>query len=575
MSKAESSGSALANEIGLVFAFLFGCLSPVTNAFATEISATPGPQVAQSGVLQQQSIVIAQPTASTPAPEGDKASSRGHDQNGVWKRWKNKLGPASGNKVTNPDVSAILGPPLPNPGDDPGPHKGDSRQLTIFRNTTIPVTTGQTGATSEPSTDQSGKNIFSTANYHAEFSKDNGATWQGLDPFTIFGEQGFCCDQATIYDPSSNRQHWVLQYLPSILPLNASKSLDAKDPSIEDHLVLANSSPGDFINWCPYILRPSDLGRPSDESLDFNDLVVGTHYLYLTTRIIQFQGEDYGLKALALLRFPLLELAACKPAHFDFVLRTDVGEGQNGELRVPQGISDIAYAGANDPHGGQGSIFRLLVWPESSKVVKTIDRAVPPFIYYESGGPQCASEDGVVANWCSDSPRLFATKGGGSLWFSWDAQQYGNKRPFPYTRITQIRESDLAVVGSRDFYGLTVAHVQAAIAADRYGNIGLVDFFGGGKHNKHYFPSAMIAILERNRVAPPAVNFFLSGKGIGCNDGPGPDFTGAWGDFHTIRSWQRRDGTWLATTFVRNDNNVGDCPQRGASVTIKNVVFGR
>lgn len=87
-----------------------------------------------------------------------------------------------------------------------------------------------------PARIKSGQNIFATANYHAEFSKDNGKTWQGLDPFTIFGE-GFCCDQATVYDAAHDRQHWALQYLPSLVT-----------PGVTDHLILASSAGRDFIN---------------------------------------------------------------------------------------------------------------------------------------------------------------------------------------------------------------------------------------------------------------------------------------------------------------------------------------
>lgn len=319
------------------------------------------------------------------------------------------------------------------------------------------------------------------------------------------------------------------------------------------------------------------LGRSSNESFDYNDLVVGTHFLYLTTRVIKFQGSDYEVLAVVLMRIRLDDLAACRPAHYDFVIRTDIGEGEFGELRVLQGITNIAYAGATYPKGGQGHILRVLVWPEKSKVVTTIDRPVPPFVFMYSGDtePNCASEDGVVPNWCVINPGLFAARGGGYIWFiwfAWDVQQYGEQRPFPYTRITQLRERDLALVSSRDLYGLTVAH---SLAADRRGHLAVVDSFGGGKGDRHYFPGSMIGIFD-DILAPPVVDFFLFGRSVGCNTaGPGATFDGAWGDFNTIRNWQGANGLWLATTYVSNDNVVAECPDLGANVTIKNIVFGR
>ncbi len=542
-----------------ILALALGCSG---GAIAAETPPTPGPQRAQSGVLQPGPVVHAQATPPTAASNLGLVLPGAPKWPGHWKIPRTRLHALGVKRAIIADVSAYLGPPLPDPAEN---HPG---RLSLFRNTTVPVTTGKTGAVSEPSTDQAGSNIFATANYHAEFSKDNGKTWEGLDPFSIFGDEGFCCDQVTVYDPRHNRQHWVLQFLPSIL---------GGPPGARDHLVIANSRGGDFINWCPYTITPSTFSRPNDESLDYNDLVVGSHYLYLTTRLIKYPpGQPYVVNAVALARINLDDLAACKPAHYDSVIRTDIGDGEFGELRVPQGITDVAYAGANLPKEGKGRILRILIWPETSQVIRTVDRPVPPFVFMYSDDvePNCASEDKVVSNWCVINPGMSASKNSHYLWFSWDAQQYGDKRPFPYTRLTQIRERDLRVVGSRDLYSRTVAHVLASIGVDSLGNVGLVDSFGGGKGDTHYFPSAMLGILEQNRIASTLVDFFLFGHGIGCFADPRSPTEGAWGDYNTIRNWQGIRGMWLATTYIRNDNNAAQCPQKGASVTIKNVVFG-
>jgi hypothetical protein len=538
---------------------------------------TPGPQAAQSGMLQPEPLVHAKPSAPVKAQGKGLSGSaklrqlRAQTGNRSSNQDQTASSDMSGDTFTNqdqsvvPDVSDALGGPLPDPEDNPAFPPKDPKHLSIFRNTTVPVTTGKTGATSEPSTDQSGRNIFATGNYHAEFSRNNGKTWQGLDLDTLFGP-GFCCDQVTIYDPAHNRQHWVLQYLFSVYNLPG-----------QDHLTLANSASGDFVNWCPYTIAPSTFGRPADESFDYNDLVVGARYLYLTSRTIKLSAPgDYEVTSVMLLRISLDDLAACQPAHYDVVFRTDIKE----QIRVAQGITDIAYAGASSPTDGQGRILRMLVWPENSMEVRTVDRAVPPFSYIVQADPDtvpnCASEDGIVGNWCdfSNSGLLSAARGGGYLWFAWDARQYGDKRPFPYTRITQVRESDLAVSGSHDLYGLTVAHVYAAIAPDRRGHIGMVDSFGGGTGDKHYFPGSMIGILDDISPESPSVDFFLFGKGSGCTFSE-DSTAGTWGDYLTIRGSHTGDGVWTATTYVRNDNTPLLCPGEGASVTIKNINFGR
>ncbi|MFD2078287.1 hypothetical protein [Actinopolymorpha cephalotaxi] len=547
--------------------------------------ATPGPQLARSGVIKPAVPVVADTGAAKAAPDPPSPSAdpqtqkyrRTHsgdaDDEG---RQKGSTPTAVARPVTRPDVSDELGPPLPGPPGLPvrtvsrpvGEHRGEGPRgpdrLSVFRNTTVPVTTGRTGAASEPSTDQSGRNIFATGNYHAEFSRDSGATWTGLDPFTLFGP-GFCCDQVTAYDPGRNRQYWILQYLPSLLG----------GPGF-DHLTLANSAGGDFVHWCPYVITPRTFGRPKDESFDFNDLVVGTRYLYLTSRFIRVQDRGYTVVPLAMVaRISLNDLARCRPAHYDVVLRTDLRLP-----RVAQGITDVAYAASTSPAVGQGRNLRMLVWPENTRVVRTVDRRVPPYIHISpaSGAvdPNCASEDGKVNNWCEfvDSDVLGAARGNGYLWFSWSARQYGARRPFPYTRITKLRESDLRVLDNRDVYSKDVAHVYASLAPDGRGHVGLVDSFGGGTGRRHVFPGGMVGVFDDLSPRIPSVNYFLRGHGGGCTFEEGSS-SGRWGDYLSIRGWPTGDGVWNATTYVRDDNSPNFCPDRRARVTIKNVAFGR
>ncbi len=528
------------------------------------MSSTPGPQRAYSGVLQPQSI--GQAKVWSP---GNSANQAAPGPRNVPRALHKSLPDIKASDVV-PDTSAILGLPLPDPASVEAKHYNS--RLEIFRNSTVPTPVGQSSLISEPSTDQSGKNIFATGNYHAEFSKDNGKTWQHLDPFTIFGG-GFCCDQVTVYDRVHDRQHWILQYIPNF-----------PAPSSDDHLTLAVSPGRDFLHWCPYEVQASILGWPEAKTLDYNDLVVGKRYLYLTTRIIDLfpPNGDYYVLAAVLMRISLDDLAACRPARFDVVIREDVPgrpKTESGEVRVTQGITDVAYAGAVVTNRGAGNNLRILVWPEESQVVTTIDREVPAFIPMGSQEPKaypnCASEDGVVSNWCrSNDSALFATyaksKEGGRLWFAWVAQQYGPKRPFPYSRITEIREADLRVASSRDLYGMTVAHVLPAIAADSEGRIGLIDSFGGGKGHMDYFPGGMLGILDHDNLT---VDFFLAGKGNGCSSSV-DYYQGNWGDYNTIRNWQSTEGIWIGTTYARADNDqVISCGNSG-NVIIKNVVFG-
>ncbi|MGW3361152.1 hypothetical protein ACWDFL_38220 [Streptomyces bungoensis] len=526
---------------------------------------TPGPQRALSGVLRPGPVVHARTGPPTPAPRAGHTPPRlGHP--------RRRAGRADPDAVEVPDTSPRLGAPLPDPDRNPGPPPGDPERLTLFRDTTVPVTTGHPTSKPEPSTDQSGPDIFATGNDHAEFSRDNGETWRGLDPYTVFGfAPYFCCDQVTKTDPRYHRQHWVLQYL------------HEDGTGGQGHLTLANSAVGDFVNWRPYTLTPSVFGYSDALSLDYNDLVIGSRYLYLTTRVIDFRRYgDYEVVAPALLRVSRADLAAGRPAHYDAIARTDVVAGAHsadGELRVPQGITDVAYAAATTLPEGRGRRLRLLVWPEKSPWVTTVDRTVPPFRYmtYEVPGREgdCSSRDHVVNNWCSGftSGGVFAARGRGHLWFAWTAQQYGTLRPFPYVRITTVRESDLRVGPSHDVYGRTVGHSYPAVAPDERGHIGYIDTFGGGTGNTDYFPGAMIGVFDDITPASPTVDYFLRGRGNACAATDTPQ-EGDWGDYLTIRGWQHTGGVWIATAMARKDNDPAQC-LTWTPMTIKNIVFGR
>jgi len=537
------------------------------SAGGAQKGSTPAPQRALSGVLQPGPVVHAKTGPRTPAPRTRHTTHRlGHP--------RRQPEPTDPDQVQVPDVSPRLGAPLADPGHNPKPPPGDPKRLTLFRDTTVPVTTGHDFSKPEPSTDQSGRNIFATGNFHAEFSRDNGRVWRGLDPYTVFGPD-FCCDQVTKADHAHHRQHWVLQYIPAF-----------NDRPGGGHLVLANSRIGDFVNWRPYTIKPSDFGWSDDLNLDYNDIVVGKRYLYLTTRLIRFHDgtDDYDVLAAALLRVSRADLAAGRPAHYDAITRTDTiggaGYGEDGELRVPQGITDVAYAAATTLPEGKGRRVRLLVWPEKSRWVTTVDRAVPPFRYmtWQAQGREgdCSSEDKVVTNWCggTTSGGVFAARARGHLWFAWVAQQYGKKRPFPYVRITAVREKDLRVVRSHDVYSRTVGHAYPAIAPDERGHIGYIDTFGGGTGKSRYFPGSMIGVFDDITPTSPTVDYFLPGKGNACPDSPQTPQEGDWGDYLTIRGWQHADGVWIATAMARRNNNEADC-LTWTPMTIKNIVFGR
>jgi hypothetical protein len=404
-----------------------------------------------------------------------------------------------------------------------------------------------TSTISEPSTDQLNANIFQTSNWTAQFSHNNGTSWTSLNPFAIFGT-GFCCDQVTVRDTNRARQFWLLQY--------------------GDHLTLASSAVTDMASWCTYRLTPQAiLGRPVGEVFDYNDLAIGGSFLYLTSNV--FSGNTF--KGTSLIRFNLDNLSACRSASFNQTLRTDVFT-----LKVAQGTTNVAFAASVTLDTGTGTTLRILAWPENSNAITTTNRAIAAFSYMGSNsGQNCGSADGVVNNWCqrTDSRILGAARGDGKVRFSFNVKQTGTARPFPYTRMETFRESDLALLTSQDLFGTTVAHLYASMAPDVLGHIGYVDSFGGGTGTVHFFPGALIGIVDNQAPDfPGSTSFFLFGSGGGCLNAA--DGLRRWGDYNTARGGGTAAGTWTASSWARSSSADVGCGTP-TPISLRNVLFGR
>ncbi|HET7400055.1 MAG TPA: hypothetical protein VFJ94_16180 [Intrasporangium sp.] len=505
-----------------------GSPSSVSNA-----SAVPVGQNAAAGTVRVTATVDGRVTSARAATATDRAKAAAESTRRPF------AGPRpAAATVSDPTAgvaSTAITAPAPNAVGD----------LTVFRNTAVP-TSGNTSTVSEPSTDQSGKDIFQTSNWTSQYSHNNGATWTSLNPFTIFGA-GFCCDQVTIKDTGRSRQFWLLQY--------------------GDHLTLASSATTNLATWCTYTLTPQAiLGRPAGEQFDYNDLAVGTRFLYLTSNLFSAAGSFTGT---AFVRFNLDNLAACQAAGFNQVVRTDLFT-----LKVADGSTDIAYAASTNLDAGTGTTLRILTWPENSTVVTTTNKTIAAFTYMSNGTGNCASANGVVNNWCqrTDSRISGAARGDGKIRFSFNVRQTGTARPFPYTRMETFRESDLALLANQDLFGTTVAHLYVSLAPDRRGHIGYVDTFGGGTGTNSFFPGVLLGLVDDFAPNfPGSTSFAVFGSGAGCLN---PDGLRRWGDYNTARGGDTGAGSWTVTSWIRTTNTNVGCGT-ATPVSIRNIVFGR
>ncbi|HEY3248485.1 MAG TPA: hypothetical protein VGK88_09380 [bacterium] len=448
-----------------------------------------------------------------------------------------------------------LGPAVPSPAGTGSKVPGT---YTRFRVTALPVG-GIVGGSSyssfvnEPSTAVNGKFVFQTGNWYAGYSVDNGATWSYLNPFTLFGT-GFCCDQVVVYDPSRDRVFWLLQF--------------------GDHLAVANAAGTNLTAWCYYNFYPATIGQLSNTALDYNEMAVGRDNLYFTTNIFPAAG-GYGAE---IVRLPLDGMAACGSIGFNYYAQTS----NLAWVPVIGANQGRMYWGTNWTEMTKGSTFRVFWWDENSGTLYWYSYNINAFAFMtRNSGQNCASQDGVVKNWCqfSDSRTHGGalTRGtqvrppataGGLVQFTFDVKQ-GGFAPFPWSRRVYFRESDLAYLGDANLYGSWGAIQFLDIAPNARGDIGYVFAWGGGTGTTHYFPGTAVGIDDQYSPSQPWTNdFVLPGVKNPCTYGG----LYRWGDYLTARPLDPAADVWVATGYtIRNVN----CPNSGWFAQPYNVVFGR
>jgi hypothetical protein len=443
--------------------------------------------------------------------------------------------------------------PLPRPA---GPGMSVTRQqpqapaLPLFRDSKLD-SGGLRSPVGEPSTDANGKYVFNTGNWYASYSYDNGSTWAYLNPFTMFGISGFCCDQVTVLDATHNRQFWLLQF--------------------GDRLVIANSSGRDLQNWCFYSWFPSQFGLSG--GFDYNHLAVSTNFLYATT--------DSAGGALVW-RMPIDAQAQCGGFGFSYVVRnTEFADA------FVQGVGDTMYWGSDWTNIGLGNGFRVLRWADNSGTYFTFDRSIDAFAFMTvNSGQNCTSTNAVVLNWCqrTDSrmsgggylalPSLAQSNTGGSpendavVGFAFNAKQDGS-HAYPYIRRIYFRQSDLAYFGYSEIWSSVTAILYPDMAPDSRGHVGIIWAWGGG--TSPYYPGAGLTLdSDVSPTQPWNYDFFLYGAGNPCLN-PGDNYR-RWGDYLTVRPWSPPRNLWIGTAFALK-SNAGAC-NNTADVVVHNIVFG-
>jgi hypothetical protein len=382
--------------------------------------------------------------------------------------------------------------------------------VTLVQNSAIPrpATANRTSTVGEPSLSNAGNNVFFTGNWYAAQSTNHGAAWSHVDPFSIFPpvDDGFCCDQTTIFAPSHNITIWLLQYQKK----NGTNTLR-----------LAVRSTGGA--WHFWDFRPTTVNPAwTDLWFDYNSAALSNNFLYVTSNVFDFSQPKNKWKRAVVLRFRLADLAAGAGLPFNTFTTTS-----NGSLRCTLGARDVMYFGSQNSL----SEIRLFTWPESSTSVTQRSIAVAP---WSDGGYTAVCPDGHEWLTRTDGRITAAWLAGGEIGFAWSAAAR-SQRPFPYVRVVRINEATKAVVGQPDIWNPNTAWVYPDACPNDNGVVGITLFRGGGPN----FPSHVVGVLD-------GATWKLALTRNGTN---APSDT-KWGDYLTCRRHSPDGTSWIAAGYT-------------------------
>jgi len=392
--------------------------------------------------------------------------------------------------------------------------------ITILSRRNLPgtATAGATSTVGEPSVARLDDQALYTGNWYAAKSGDDGANWVHLDPSTFFpsADDGFCCDQTTLYDPSRNLFVWLLQYARTAFR-NTLRLAVKGGPTLED------DSAWRFWDFVPDRIDPAW----TDQWFDFNHAALSDNFLYVVTNTFT-TTEPETFTRCVVFRVSLDDLRSGVSPRVDFF------ETSNFSLRCSQGATDTMYFGSHvDEPPARLRVFR---WRETDATASSFD--LPVASWQGGNGYFAPGPDG--RNWLGRSdPRITAGwVSAGVIGFMWTVDRAGT-RPQPHVRVARIDEASLSLRDEPDIWSQQVAFAFPDVCPNGDGEIGVTLFFGGGPA----FPSHAVGAWD-----DAAGRWELRASRNGTH-GPAD---GKWGDYLTCRPGHAVASRWAATGFVLN-----------------------
>jgi List-Bact-rpt repeat protein len=398
------------------------------------------------------------------------------------------------------------------------------------------VAAGFNSIVNEPNVGSQGDGIFTSHNWYAEISTNNGGSFSYISPYSTFPaspaafSRGFCCDQRVAQDSSRNLIFWYLQYIK-----NGSTSTSTNGV----RLAVAHGQAGLAGNsWIYYDFTPALFGLPAGKWLDFPHLQASANYLYFTANVFNTVGDTfYGA---LVVRIPLSQLDSGSSITFDYFSVT----GSYGAIMPVNG------AATEGTRSGRTTMYfaavytstsiKVLTWPESTStltVSAVAGLASTSFSTYACPGPggldPCTrASSRMQTGWITDA----------ELGLMWTSAQSGASRPYPYTRVAILDPATLAVIAQPDIFNTTSAWLYPAISVNERGHLaGTVDNLGG-----NLYPT-ITAILRDDLSPDPSTSGWEVHTIAASNSGT----PGLYGDYNGTMPHEKYPKTWLAVGHVQ------------------------
>ncbi len=390
----------------------------------------------------------------------------------------------------------------------------------VFLKNTALGGSANTSVVNEPSVANNGNFIFQAWNWYAGLSSDGGATFSYINPYTTFPtvNNGFCCDQEVLFDPSRDLLIWELMYVPNAtgntLRLAISKGQAALSTAI----------------FYYYDFTPQQLGQPAGNWYDFPKMSRSNNYLFLTAN--EFTSTSVWVRTV-MIKIPLAGLAAGGGFGYSYFTTTT-----NFSFGPVQGATSTMYWASHQ----STSQIRVYSWPESGDISSITSTLVSHSAYPQNYPYACPGPD--ARSWCGrDDDRIYGGwVANGVLGFMWDASQGAGGLgtfSYPYVHVARFNQSTFALINEPLLWSSGLAWNYPSVAVNSRGHVSGTVFYGGGSS----YPSCGVFIWDAYTAPPPAWTIYSA---VSSNADPTVD---SWGDYLATRKSALNPFTWIGTCY--------------------------